>query len=125
MSLVVRVVHVVVLLRCFVLLGWCGPLVDVDDAPGNVDAPSVMVFAVAVSTLGWGPAGRRWWRLFASRAGVFGDVVNDGALGATPCRGRGGGGNAVVGDGTSARCWWVWWWCGYCRGCWRRRCCRR
>ena len=33
MSLVGRVVDVVVLLWCFVLLGWWGPLVDVDDAP--------------------------------------------------------------------------------------------
>ena len=58
---------VVVLLRCFVLLGWWGPLVDVDDAPGDVDAVGVMVCGVAVSTLGWGPGGWRWWRLFASR----------------------------------------------------------
>ena len=36
MSLVVRVVDVVVLLRCFVLLGWWGPLVDVDNAPGGI-----------------------------------------------------------------------------------------
>ena len=120
MSLVVRVVNVVVLLQCFVLLGWWGPLVDVDDAPADVNRVGVTV--CAVSTLGWGSGGRPWWRLFASRAGVFGDAVSWGALGVTLCRGRGGGGRGVVGDGTSARCWW---WCGYCRGCRRRWCCRR
>ena len=52
MSLVVRVVHVVVLLRFFVLLWWGGPLVDVDDVPGDVHAVVVTVCAVAVSTLG-------------------------------------------------------------------------
>ena len=57
MSLVVRVVDVVVLLRCFVLLAWWGPLVDFDAAPGDVDAVGVMVCGVAVSTLGWGPGG--------------------------------------------------------------------
>ena len=123
MSLVVRLVDVVVLLRFFVLLGWWGPPVDVDDTPGDVDAVGVTVCAVAVSTLGWGPGGWRWWRLFASCPGVFGDAVGGGALGVTLCRGRGGGGRGVVGDGTSARCWWGWWWCGYCRGCWRRWCC--
>ena len=76
MSLVVRVVDVVVLLRCFVLLGWWGPLVDVDDAPGDVDAVGVTVCAVAVATPGWGPGWWRWWRLSASRAGVFGDAVH-------------------------------------------------
>ena len=74
MSLLVRVVDVVVLLRLFVLLG-----VVVDDAPGDVDAVSVTqmvrVCAVAVATPGWGPGGWRWWRLFASRAGVFGDAM--------------------------------------------------
>ena len=124
-SLVVRVVDVVVLLWCFVLLGWWGPLVDVDDAPGDVDAVGVMVCGVAVSTLGWGPGGWRWWRLFASRAGVLGVAVVGGALGVTLCRGRGGGGRGVVGDGTSARRWWGWWWCGYCRGCWWRCCCQQ
>ena len=123
--LVVRLVDVVVLLRSFVLLGWWGPLVDVDDAPGDVDAVGVTVFAVADSTPGWGPDGWRWWRLFASRAGVLGDAVTGGALGVTLCRGRGGGGRGVVGDGTSAHCWCGWWWCGYCRGCWRRWCCQR
>ena len=59
MSLVSRVVDVVVLLWFFVLLGWWGPLVDVDDAPGDVDAVGVTVCAVAVSTLGGGPGG---WR---------------------------------------------------------------
>ena len=97
-----------------------GPLVDVDDAPGDVDAVGVTVCAVPLSTLGSGPVGWRWWRLFASRAGVFGDAVSGGALGVTLYRGPGGGGRGVVGDGTSARCWWGWWWCGYCRGCWRR-----
>ena len=106
MSLVVRVVDVVVLLRFFVLLGWWGSLVDVDDAPSDVDAMGVTVCAVAVSTLGWGRGGWRCWRLFASRAGVFGDAVGGGALGVTLCRGRCGGGRGVVGDGTSARCWW-------------------
>ena len=105
---VVRVVDVVVLLWCFVLLGWWGPLVDVDDAPGDVDAVGVMVCGVAVSTLGWGPGGWRWWRLFASRAGVLGVAVGGGALGVTLCRGRGGGGRGVVGDGTSVRRWWGW-----------------
>ena len=57
MSLMVRVVDVVVLLRFFVLLGWWGRLDDVDDAPGDVDAVGVTVCAVAVSTLGWGPVG--------------------------------------------------------------------
>ena len=59
MSLVVRVVDVVVLLRFFVLLGWWGSLVDVDDAPGDVDAVGVTVCAVAVATPSWGPGG---WR---------------------------------------------------------------
>ena len=99
MSLVVRVVDVVVLLGCFVLLGWWGPLVDVDNAPGDVNAVGVMVCAVAVSTLGWGTGGWRLWRLFASRAGVLGDAVGGGALGVTLYRGRGGGGRGVVGDG--------------------------
>ena len=48
----------------------------------------------------------------SNRAGVFGDAVGGGALGVTQCRGCGGGGRDVVGDGTSARCWWGWWWCG-------------
>ena len=78
----------VVLLWCLVLLGWWGPLVDVDDAPGVFDAVGVMVCGVAVSTLGWGPGGWRWWRLFASRAGVLGVAVDWGALGVTLCRGR-------------------------------------
>ena len=61
--------------------GWWGPLVDVDDAPGDFDAVGVMVCGVAVSTLGWGPGGWRWWRLFASRGGVLGVDVDGGALG--------------------------------------------
>ena len=56
-SLVLGVVDVVVRLRSFVLLQFWGPLVDVDDAPGDVDAMGVTVCAVAVSTLGWGPGG--------------------------------------------------------------------
>ena len=55
---------------------------------------------------------RAWWRLFASRAGVFGDADGGGALGVTQSRGRGGGGRGVVGDGTLGRRWWGWWWCG-------------
>ena len=98
---------VVVLLWCFVLLGWWGPLVDVDDAPADVDAVGVMVCGVAVSTLGSGPGGWCWWRLFASRAGVPGVAVGGGALGVTLCRGHGGC-RGVVGDGTSARRWWGW-----------------
>ena len=105
MSLVVRVVDVVVLLGSFVLLGWWGPLVDVDDASGDVDAVGVTVCAVAVANPGWGPGGWRWWRLFASRAGFSGDAVGRGASGVTLCRDCGGGGRGVVGDGTSARCW--------------------
>ena len=45
-------------------------------------------------------------RSFASRAGVLGDAVGGGALGVTWCRGCGGGGRGVVGDGTLARRWW-------------------
>ena len=37
--------------------GWWGPLVDVDDAPGDFDAVGVMVCGVAVSTLGRGLVG--------------------------------------------------------------------
>ena len=55
---------------------------------------------------------RAWWRLFASRAGVLGDADGGGALGVTRCRGRGGGGRGIVGDGTLARCWWGWCWGG-------------
>ena len=59
---------------------------------------------------------RARWRSFASRAGVLGDAVGGGAVGVTWCRGRGGGGRAggAVGDGTSARRSWGWWWCGKC-----------
>ena len=70
-----------------------------------------LVCAVAVATPGWGPGWRGWWRLFASPAGVFGDADGGGALGVTLCRGRGGRGRRVVGDGTLARHWWGWWWC--------------
>ena len=55
---------------------------------------------------------RAWWRLFASCAGVLGGADGGGALGVTRCRGRGGGGRGVVGDGTLAHRWWGWWWCG-------------
>ena len=57
---------------------------------------------------------RARWRSFASRAGVLGDAVGGGALGVTWWRGRGGGGRGggAVGDGTSARRWPGWWWCG-------------
>ena len=44
-----------------------------------------LVCAVAVATPGWGPGGWRWWRLFASPAGVFGDADCGGALGVTLC----------------------------------------
>ena len=109
--------------------GWWGPLVDVDVAPGDFDALGAMACGVVVSTLGWGPRGRRWWRLFASRGGVLGGVVDGGALGVTLCRGRGGGVRGVVGDGTSVRRWWGWQWCvsrwsgGLCAGVrWFRAC---
>ena len=55
---------------------------------------------------------RARWRSFVSRAGVLGDADGGGALGVTWCRGCGGGGRGVVGDGTLARRWWGWWWCG-------------
>ena len=55
---------------------------------------------------------RAWWRLFASCAGVLGDADGGGALAVTRCRGRGGGGRGALGDGTLARRWWGWWWCG-------------
>ena len=55
---------------------------------------------------------RARWLSFASRAGVLGDADGGGALGVTWCRGRGGGGRGVVGDGTLASRWWGWWWCG-------------
>ena len=57
---------------------------------------------------------RARWRSFSSRAGVLDDAVGGGALGVTWCRGRGGGGRGggFVGDGTLARRWWGWWWCG-------------
>ena len=71
-----------------------------------------LVCAVAVATPGWWPGGWRWWRLFASRAGVFGDADGGGALGVTLCQGHGGGGRGVVGDGTLERCWWGCSWCG-------------
>ena len=107
--------------------GWWGPLVVVDDTPGDFDAVGAMVCGVVVSTLGWGPGGRRWWRLFASCGGVLGVVVDGGAIGVTLCRGRGGGVRGVLGDGTSVRRWWGWrWcvsrWCG-CFWCWCRVAC--
>ena len=45
-----------------------------------------------------GPGGWRWWRLFASSAGVLGDAASGGAVGVNLCRGRGGDGKGVVGD---------------------------
>ena len=57
-----------------------------------------LVCAVAVATPGCGPVGWRWWRLFASPAGVFGVAV-----GVTLCWGRGGDGRGVVGDSYLAR----------------------
>ena len=71
-----------------------------------------LVCAVAVATPGCGPGGWRWWRLFASPAGVFGDANDGGAVGVTLCRGRGGDGRGVVGDGSLACRWWGWRWCG-------------
>ena len=52
----------------------------------------------AVATPSWGPGGWRWWRLFASFAGVLGDTDGGGAVGVILCRGCGGGGKGVVGD---------------------------
>ena len=52
----------------------------------------------AVATPGWGPGKWRWWRLFASPAGVFGDADGGGAVGVSLCRGCGGDGRVVVGD---------------------------
>ena len=99
-SLVVRVWWCCCGVLCC-LGGWWGPLVDVDVAPGDFDAVGAMACGVVVSTLGWGPGGRRWWRLFASRGGVLGGVVDGGALGVTLCRGRGGGVRGVRGGGVS------------------------
>ena len=99
-SLVVRVWWCCCGVLCC-LGGWWGPLVDVDIAPGDFDAVGAMACGVVVSTLGWGPGGRRWWRLFASRGGVLGGVVDGGALGVTLCRGRGGGVRGVRGGGVS------------------------
>ena len=53
---------------------------------------------IAVATPGWGPGGWRWWRLFASSAGVPADADGGGAVGVFLCRGRGGDGKGVVGD---------------------------
>ena len=59
---------------------------------------------------------RSWWvalvAFVPSHAGVFGDADGGGALGVTRCRGRGGGGEGVVGDGTLTRRWLGHWWCG-------------
>ena len=97
-SLVVRVWWCCCGVLCC-LGGWWGPLVDVDVAPGDFDAVGAMACGVVVSTLGWGPGGWRWWRLFASRGGVLGGVVDGGALGVTLCRGRRGGDGGVLGVG--------------------------
>ena len=51
----------------------------------------------AVATPGLGPAGWRWWRLFASSAGVLGDADSGGAVRIFFCRGRSGDGKGVVG----------------------------
>ena len=122
-SLVVRVWWCCCGVLCC-LGGWWGPLVDVDVAPGDFDEVGAMACGVVVSTLGWGPGGRRRWRLFASRGGVLGGVVDGGALGVTLCRGvRGGGvsrGGPVAcvlvfgGSGRAIRGWclaglWSWW----------------
>ena len=74
-SLVVRVWWCCCGVLCC-LGGWWGPLVDVDVALGDFDAVGAMACGVVVSTLGWGPGGLRWWRLFASRGGVLGGVVD-------------------------------------------------
>ena len=71
-----------------------------------------LVCAAAVATPGWGPGGWRWWRLFASPAGVFGDANGGDAVGVTLCWGCGGVGRGVVGDGTLVRRWSCWRWCG-------------
>ena len=52
----------------------------------------------AVVTPCWGSGGWRWWRLFATSAGVLGDANAGGAVGVILCRGRGGDGKGVVGD---------------------------
>ena len=57
MSLVVRLVDVVVLLWCFALFGWWGPLVDVDDAPGDVDAVGVWCVVLLFLPLAGGLVG--------------------------------------------------------------------
>ena len=51
-----------------------------------------------VATPGSGPGRWRWWRLFASSAGVLGDADGGGAVSVILCRGRGGDGKGVVGD---------------------------
>ena len=76
--------------------------------------------ALGLGVVGWVLLGvgarhswlRARWRSFASRGGVLGDDVCGGSPGVTLCRGRGGGGRGVVGDGTLARRWWGWWRCG-------------
>ena len=86
---------------------------------------AVQVWVLQFLVLGFGVVGwvllgvgaRHSWlrsrlRSFASCAGVLGDADGGGALGVTWCRGRGGGCRGVVGDGTLARRWWGWWWCG-------------
>ena len=52
----------------------------------------------AVATPDWRTGGWRWWRLFASSAGVLGDADGGGAVGVFPWRGCGGDGKGVVGD---------------------------
>ena len=52
----------------------------------------------AVATPGWGPGGWRWWRLFPSRAGVFGDANSGDVVGVTLSWGGGGDGRGVAGD---------------------------
>ena len=52
----------------------------------------------AVGTPGWGPGMWRWWRLFATSAGVLGDADSGSALSAILCRGCGGDDKGVVGD---------------------------
>ena len=93
MPLLVRVVDMLVLLWLVVLPG-----VVVDDAPGDVvpvggdaNGEGVVGRRCVALRCRWRWCWWRWWRLSASPVGVFGDANGDGSL---------------------ARRWWGWWWCG-------------